>query len=168
MISNAFLDIQTRTNGKKKSVKGIAVYRSLVTPCSAYTLHYTSSNLKSLRKTKGRQVPKNSPAMMLSQTDLLLVVHGFEIPEKRTVAKLTVVTLIPISRLKMKMFLKCNVNVVSGKSNAQRKLLAPFTSSRSTAMFQSIRFPSSPQDMSLFDVARYDIHVTLLRCPCNS
>jgi len=54
------------------------------------------------------QTPRGAPvtnsastfsAMMLSQTDLLLVVHGFEIPEKRTVAKLTVVTLIPISRL---------------------------------------------------------------------
>ena len=53
--------------------------------------------------------------MMLSQTDLLLVVHGFEIPEKRTVAKLTVVTLIPISRLKTKMYLKCNVSVVTVK-----------------------------------------------------
>ena len=102
----------------KKLVKWIAVYRSdyiSVTPCPAYTLHYTSSNLKSIRKTKGRQVPKNLPTMMLSQTDLLLVVHCFEIPEKRTVAKLTVVTLIPISRLKTKMYLKCNVSVVAKK-----------------------------------------------------
>lgn len=51
------------------------------------------------RKVLEEQQPVQ-PAMMLSQADLLLVVHRFKVPEEWTAAKLTSVRIGPIGSLK--------------------------------------------------------------------
>jgi hypothetical protein len=47
------------------------------------------------------------PAMVLTQSDLLLIVHRFKVPEKRSTAKLAVVRVGPIASLEkiVKLFL---------------------------------------------------------------
>jgi hypothetical protein len=46
-------------------------------------------------------IPKDffEPAMVLTQSDLLLIVHRFQVPEKRSTAKLAVVRVGPIASL---------------------------------------------------------------------